>query len=764
MKYLNFNTIFAALKNFLLSNSAKFKKFFLYFGVSLLIAFFISSLNVYFSTYIETFDNKLRDYMFQIRGEIKQSNNVVIIDLDEKSLNELGQWPWPRYKVAKILENLANSNIGVIGLDIVFAEEDQSSPSKVFKELNMDNSQVPNFDEILNNTVSNTPTILGYQFELNDKNFMKKEEIDIPAIIVEKNKLDGEDLLINAIGTVLNHTTLQESGYSSGFFNNIPDSSGVIRSVPMVIRYGDQLYPSLGLEIIRVSTGINNIFVNYSNLGIENIQIGDFKIPTDRHGRLIVNFRGPSHTFKYYSAVDIYNGSFDPKEFDGKVALIGTTAAGLMDLRAVPFEPVYPGVEVHANIIDNIITGDFLSIPTWADGANIIVLFTIVILTVLLVTYTPLWLNPFIMIAVITAIGYGCYYILFHQGIILNIFLPIIATIISTLIATFMDYFFEIKQEQMIKKKFASKVSSEVMESLLQDINNDAFSAMEKEVTIFFSDVRGFTNISEAMPNAHTLIEFLNEYMDPMTDIIIKEKGTVDKFIGDAIMAYWNAPGNVPDHADAAVRATMEQLHMIKILNEKLKKDERFIDVVKMSQEKAIPLLDIGIGLNTGEVVVGEMGSSARSDYTIIGDPVNLGARLESLCKYYGSKCNISNFTKWQLTGNYIFRFLDIVTVKGQSKPVQIWQVIDYDRDESLPKLYEVSRERLDEELFTYHRALDLYQNGNFTDALEIFKEINEWEDKTNLKIYDIYIERCEHYIEFPPEDFDGVFKHTTKG
>ena len=266
------------------------------------------------------------------------------------------------------------------------------------------------------------------------------------------------------------------------------------------------------------------------------------------------------------------------------------------------------------------------------------------------------------------------------------------------------------------------------------------------------------------MPNANVLIEFLNEYMNPMTQIIIEEKGTVDKFIGDAIMAYWNAPGDVENHADRAVRATLRQLHYLRELNERVRKDERFKALVSKFEDMGKEPLDIGIGLNTGEAVVGEMGSDTRSDYTIIGDPVNLGSRLESLCKMYGSKCNVSNFTKWQLKEDYIFRFLDIVTVKGQSRPVQIWQIIDFDTEEFEDKLFDVERERLDEELAQYHWALDLYQNGNFTEALGIFKEINGWEDKTNLKIYDIYIERCEHYIENPPENFDGVFRHTTKG
>ena len=247
-------------------------------------------------------------------------------------------------------------------------------------------------------------------------------------------------------------------------------------------------------------------------------------------------------------------------------------------------------------------------------------------------------------------------------------------------------------------------------------------------------------------------------------DDVIKEQGTVDKFIGDAIMAYWNAPGNVENHADRALIATLKQLHLLKDLNKKLRLDPRFVDVVQMSDANGVPIIDIGIGLNTGMAIAGEMGSSQRSDYTVIGDPINLGARLESLCKYYGSRCNISNFTKIQLTGKYIFRYLDLVIVKGKSEPVEIWQVIDFDDKSSVESLFEVSREELDEELFTYHKALDMYQNGLFSDALIMFQKLELNEKKTNTQIYKIYIERCEHYIEMPPENFNGVFVHTTKG
>jgi adenylate cyclase len=316
----------------------------------------------------------------------------------------------------------------------------------------------------------------------------------------------------------------------------------------------------------------------------------------------------------------------------------------------------------------------------------------------------------------------------------------------------------------MIKGKFATKVSPAVMEDILANPNSDVLGGKEREITVFFSDVRNFTNISEAAGDPKVLISFMNEYMDPMTEIIVASNGTVDKFIGDAIMAYWNAPQDVPDHADKAVTATLEQLHAVGELNKKLRLDPRFEKIVHMSDSIGKPIVDIGIGLNTGVAIVGEMGSSSRADYTVIGDPINLGARLESLCKYYDSKCNISNFTKSKLTGNYIFRFLDFVTVKGKKEPIEIWQVHDFENGKNGQFLFKESKEQLIKELELYHHGIELYKAAQFQEALDLFKDMNTWKTKSNKNVYEMYIERCEHYIAEPPVDFNGVFVHTTKG
>jgi len=717
------------------------KKFFLYLFAACLGASMMISVYIYLPQSLESLDNRIRDFLFIVRGEEPQSDQVVIIDIDEKSLSKLGQWPWSRNKVAQMLENLALGEAAVIGFDIVFAEHDNSSPHKVLKELNIQAENIPNFDEIFAKMVVNTPTILGYQFQLEDEEYLVTKPPEIPAIFIEKNRQSGEDYILNGKGTILNIPILQDNAYSSGFFNNVPDPSGVIRSVPLIIRYQEQLFPSLALEIVRASSGIDKVFVNYNENGVESVSIGDFYIPTDRHGRSIVNFRGKEKTFKYLSAVDIYNNEFKKEDIAGKIILVGTSAAGLLDLRATPFESVFPGVEVHANLIDNILTEDFITKPSWAEAINLLNILVVSILVTFFVAYTLFWLNPLIGIGFVLGEAYLAYYSLFTEGIVISIIFPLLTIFLAVINTTLINYFFEVKQEKAIKKKFASKVSKEVMDSLLKNIDEGGFDAMDKEITIMFSDVRGFTNISEAMPNARALIDFLNMYMTPMTNIIIEEKGTVDKYIGDAIMAYWNAPGNIENHQDKALTATIRQIEHLVPLNKTLK-------------EQGLPYIDIGIGLNTGVATVGEMGSEQRSDYTCIGDPINLGARLESLCKSYGARIIISEFLKKGLKNTYQMRNLDLVTVKGQTQPVEIFEVYSFGELVG----------RLKEEIDLFNEAVALYRTSHFHEALEIFKEVNTWEDKTNLKIYDTYIERCEHYIEEPPIDFNGVFVHTTKG
>jgi len=744
------------------------KKLTMHLLFAFIMSVLLSSAYLFLPSYFSTLDDKLRDIYFNYRGPIPTTGNVVIVDIDEKSLKELGQWPWSRNKVAKILDNMSLAGVGVVGLDIVFAETDNSSPAKVLKGLGIDNANVPDYDEVLAKTFAETPTIAGYVFALENDGIKSQDTPSVPSMFIEKNKPEGSEFLISPYRAILNIPVLQNNVYASGFFNTIPDDAGIVRSVPMVMKFNGMVYPSLSLEMLMAAKQAKKVHINYEANGVGSIKLKDIEIPTDRFGRLLVNFRGPKHSFKYISAVDIYNNKFNKADLEGKFAIVGTSAAGLLDLRAIPFDSTYPGVEVHANAIDNILKGDFISKPAWTEGADLFMIVGVTFALSIILVFASAGLSMVIMLAAISSLNAFLYYELFTKGVMLNIFFPSSAVIFTFIVLMAINYMMESKQKELVKKKFAAKVSPAVMEDLLKNAesgNGDVFAAHEREITVSFSDVRNFTNISESLHNPKTLIQLMNEYMDPMTEIIIKTGGTVDKFIGDAIMSYWNAPADVPNHPDRAVEATLMQIHHLRVLNAKIKADPRFVNMVKMSEGMGVEPIDIGMGLNTGVAIVGEMGSTNRSDYTVIGDPINLGARLESLCKYYNSKCNISNFVKDRLPdGKYIYRFLDLVTVKGKKEPVEIWQIHDFVDGLEGYYLFKVTKERLFVELERYHQAIELYKSAKFAEALEIFKDVNSWEDKSNKYIYNIYIERCEHYIAEPPADFNGVFAHTTKG
>jgi len=726
----------------------------------LVLSILLSSAYLFLPAHFQSLDNRIRDFYFKFRGAEKASEDIIIVDIDERSIKELGQWPWERDKVAQVLTNLTNSGVGIIGLDIVFSEADKTSPAKFSKKWGLEDKGLPDYDLILSNTVANTPTILGYVFDFNAHN--TNDAPQIPAIFIEKSKPQREFLPL-ANGVLTNLEIIQDSGYSSGYMNNIPDESGIIRSVPLMIKYDNQAYPSLAFEMYRIASDAKKVIVQYDQNGVEKIRLKKHSISTDRFGRLYVNFRGPFKSYRYISAVDIYNNTFDQKSLEGKFVLIGTSAYGLMDLRSTPMDNVIAGVEVHANLIDNLLQNDMLIKPSWMELADIGAIIGIVfIVTILFYMLSWSWL---IIVYSLSLFGilYLNYYLLFEQYIIVNSIFPLFAMILSLIAILAVKYLLESRQKDMIKGKFASKVSANVMEDILKNPDSNTLDGAQREITVFFSDVRNFTNISEAMGNPKSLIKFMNKIMEPMTKIIIEEDGTIDKYIGDAIMAYWNAPLDVDNHADKAVIASLRQLHHLQHLNTQLRNNPEFQNVVEMADNENIPIVDIGIGLNSGEAIVGEMGSTQRSDYTVIGDPINVGARLESLCKYYNSRLNISGYTKKMLQGKYIYRFVDLVTVKGKSEPLEIWQIHNFDDETSEPLFYTNKAELL-KELDLYHQAIELYKTEKFQEALEIFQEINSWENKSNFKVYGMYIERCLHFIEVPPKNFNGVFVHTTKG
>jgi len=696
--------------------------------IIIFILTFVTFIFIYlFSPFSDIFDNKLRDQMFLMRGDIPTTNQVVIVDIDEKSLKALGQWPWSRDKIAQILYNLTDSGALIIGLDIFFAEKDTKSLYYLAKKYHL-NIKAEDNDIVLAKALETTPTITGFYFDF-ETNTTKNVLPDVPAIFIERNL--QEEYLFNAKGYIGNIPIIQDSAYSGGFINMIPDFDGVVRHVPLLIKYDDIIYPSLAFEMFRIAIGAKKVVVNYSQAGVDSIIVGNYKIKTDRFGRLFINYRGDKKKFKYISAIDVYNGTFNKNDIKDKFVLVGTSAGGLFDLRVTPFNNVYPGVEVHANIIDNLLQGDFLYRPDIGELVDILSLFLMALIITLVFYFSNAVVSYLILILMVIGYFMFVYYLMFDYGYIINILLPITEIVFLAVVLGSINYLYESRTSHILREAFAKKVSHKVMEELIKDRNGAVLAPKNKEITVFFSDIRDFTNISEKLNDPKKVIELLNIYMTPMVENINIHKGTIDKFIGDAIMAYWNAPVDIPNHADEAVSSAIDQINILKSLNREL-------------QDKLGLEIDIGIGINSGIATIGDMGSEGRSDYTIIGDTVNLASRLESLNKVYGSNILISKETFDLLTKDYIIREVDLVQVKGKTEIVQIFEVVGF------------GKSNFDE----YNKALKLYREAKFFEAKSIFQKLY---DEFGDKLYKLYLQRCNDCLKNPPDDFDGICKYSHK-
>jgi len=707
------------------------QNFFLKATVALFLATVLSLAYLFMPQAFFSLDKRLRDFMFVIRGELPKKTNIVIVDIDEKSLKEYGQWPWSRSLVSELLYKITDAGAGVIGLDMVFAEADRTSPHrlrKIYPELSQ---QLENYDEILADTLMRTPVIGGYIFTLDKSN--SDETPMIPAIFVENGM--SKEFTLSYKGIVLNIPTIQDSLYSSGFFNNTPDEGGMIRSIPLIIKYDGVIYPSLVMEMLRVYSGITKVNIFADDAGIESIEFGKFHIPTDSAGRLTVNFRGKGNYFHYISAADVLKGDINSTAIDGKFVLLGTSAVGLYDLRSIPFDSAIPGVEVHANALDNILQGDLLYQPSDMIAYDIMIIWVIIFFFLMLFTYIrSMWIIPIAMLSL-----YGLFelffLLLFHYHIVANLLFPFVAYSLTLVMSVGIDYIIASHQKEQARRMLGKKVSPAVMEYLLEHSDDDLVASRELEVTILFSDIRSFTTISEKIGSPDKLIHMLNEYMTPMVDNIVNHKGTIDKFIGDAIMAYWNAPLDVQNHADEALKSAIEQIEML-------------VEINRSIQPKYDVSIAIGIGVHTGIVTAGDMGSLGRSDYTIIGDNVNLASRLEGLTKQYGAQILISSSTYGVLKGNYKIRPIDMVEVKGKNEAVEVFEVI-------------CNNKNIDEqEMQLYLNATDLFRDAKVSEALKIYTTLNE---QNSSLLYELYIQRCEYFLNNPTVPFTPVLKMTTK-
>lgn len=667
----------------LLRHFHKFRKFYSFLVVGIFMSIFSFLICIKEYPLIERLDNLTHDMFFRINSyvnlNIKGDDRIKIVDIDEKSLAILGQWPWDRDLLACLTYKLSQAK--VVGFDIYFAERDRigditkNMSDDEFKSLNIPKydfcPRTKDTDKAFATSLSKTNSILAYAINLGSyMNETEKKLAPLSNQSIAESNIDYE-LLQHGKNITASVEELSDSAYANGFVNSYSHLDSIIRNAFMMMYYDDgqfkQLLPSLSLAMYAKYMDVEDIKAIGDDVSYINLFIGDNNKPIILNSQALLGlfFKGSHPHYDYISAIDVLNGTKQPEYFKDKIVLVGTSVVGLNDIRSNPLDENLPGVEIHANAIDNLLNKDFFVLPKYLQEITFLSLIFIIVVISAIMHIKSIFLQITLSVSLIALILLGHYYILIYLKYMLHTFELILIASIMIILGLVINFFIEAKQKELIKNKLEKKVSKSVAEQLINNENN-VFSTSKRVITLFFSDIRDFTTISESM-DAADLVKFLNTYMTPMSDIIFKYNGTVDKYIGDAVMAYFNAPNDLENHADCALQAAIEQIKTLKDLNDEW-------------QKKGLPYINIGIGINTGECIVGEMGSLKRSDYTCIGDGVNTASRVESSCKNYKANILISEQTKNALADEsmYELSLVDEIQLKGKNEFTKLYKCTGY--------------------------------------------------------------------------------------
>ncbi|HPW23529.1 MAG TPA: CHASE2 domain-containing protein [Smithellaceae bacterium] len=730
----------------------------------ILIVLLLFSLDFRFLRFMEL---KSLDLRIASRGTQLPGSETVIAVIDEKSLSKLGRWPWSRATMAQLVNMLTAAGAKAIGFDVVFSEPDESAHLQTIDNLIHEikksgikdeniiylldqKKAVGDADALLAHSMSRAKNItLGYFFHLSLKDVEHLSGKDI----LEKSKLisnsryqlinaprkdAGEDALIHAYAPETNLKILSQTAANSGYFNIIADSDGVMRWLPLVIKCRGDYYVSLAVSLLQQYLGWPPLALSLHEHGVDSVRIGNIKIPTDEAGRLLINYRGPAKTFPHYSIADIIEGKIPSESLRDKIVLVGATAVGIYDLRVTPFGPVYPGVEIHATVIDNILHRDFLIHSGWIKFIDICAIILLGLVAGFIVPRLRAVSGIIATFLLLVAFVVANVFIFAYFNVWLNLIYPVLTMLAVYLGITVFRYISEEREKKKIKDAFQYYLTASVIDEILKDPAKLKLGGDKKELTVLFSDIRDFTTISEKL-TPEELVALLNEYLTAMTNIVFRYDGLLDKYMGDAIMAVYGAPLYQPDHAKRACLTALAMMDELRKLQDKWREENR-------------PALDIGIGISTGDMVVGNMGSEMRFDYTVMGDMVNLGSRLEGVNKEYGTNIIISEFTYKAVSDIVTCRELDWVQVKGKQKPVKIYELLGEKKDEN----------RWGDLLVAFHTGLSLYREGRWDEAIACFQKVlTAWPEDGPSRVY---IERCEKLKTEPfVQPWNGVFTMRAK-
>jgi adenylate cyclase len=732
-------------------------------GLGLLIVLFFvgSAARFYRLDFVEQLSSIIHDYRLRLTMPRTLDDRIVIIDIDEKSLKEEGRWPWGRDRLAMLMDKLFDKyGVAVVGFDVVFAERDESSGLKVLQKLGQNQlkgdmsfqstlSQIRpqlEYDNLFASKIKNRNVVLGY-YLTNQKD--QRASGMLPEPTFPSGSFKGHSVEFTTWnGYGANLPELQQAAASAGHFNPLVDFDGRVRRVPMLVEYDGAYYESLSLAMVRTLLGQTKLLPGFAEAktggyaGLEWLELdaagGRLKIPVDSDVATFVPYRGGQGSFRYISITDVLHERVDPAQLKDKIILVGTTAPGLLDMRATPVSEVYPGVEVHANMISGILDQNLKERPAYMLGAEVVWLLLIgIALSFLLPLFTPAKAILASVFTLITTTGLSL--VAWQYG---NVLMPVANSLLMIALLFALDmsygYFVESRTKRQITGLFGQYVPSELVEEMAKHPESVSMVGESREMTILFSDVRGFTTISEGLdPKELSLL--MNEFLTPLSRVIYKHRGTIDKYMGDCIMAFWGAPLPDRDHARNAILAGIEMQATLQALQPHFK-------------ERGWPGIHVGVGINTGRVSVGNMGSEVRVAYTVMGDEVNLASRLEGITKQYGVGIIVGENTQ-NLVTDFLYRELDHVRVKGKDRPVAIYEPI---------ALVSEASKALQDEVKLFHEVRRLYRKQDWDQAELQLMNLQRMSPGTAL--YGKYAERVAFFRKNPPNaDWDGVFDFQTK-
>ena len=721
---------------------------------------------------LDMIELKTYDLRFLSRGRLQPSSIVALALIDEKSLDKEGRWPWPRSKMASLVNLLSQDGAKVIGFDIGFFEPDENSLLQFVNQfgqqieaLDIRDTRLTDFmnknkenadnDLALAKAIRNSSSkvVLGYFFHMSQAELdylIDQKEIDkrterisaskYPFVISDGPAIKSFPFPV-AYAPQSNLEILSRATRSAGFFTLAADYDGVVRWMPLSIQCGENLYPPLSVSCAWLYLGEPQLMVKVARYGARGIKMGERFIPTDENGQLLINYLGPSRTFQHVSITDILNGKVAKGTFKDRIVLVGATAMGTHDLRSTPFGVFYPGVEIHATVIENIVAQNFLSKPKWS---TIYDLFAIIVLGVLTGIALP---HLSAVKGIFFAGGFFALHILIAQQLFsswrvwLNIVYPLAVIMFTYTALTLYHYVTEERERRKIKGAFRQYVSPLVIDEILKDPARLKLGGQEKVITVLFSDLAGFSGYSERYAPSE-MISILSEYFEIMTEQVFVHQGTLKEYVGDELMAIFGAPLDQADHAQRACAAALAMRDRLKALRHEWAKIGR-------------PPLAARTGINSGVMLVGNIGSRFRFSYGALGDQVNLGSRLEGLNKMYSTEILLGENTARLLENSFLLREIDMVRVVGRKQPLRIYELVGKAED-SLPDGRKLS-------LKHFAAGLEAYRRQLWEDAIAFFNQsLTVWpEDGPSQTM----VERCRIYqVACPPADWDCVFEHTSKG